>query len=262
MEKLQKNENIISNECLTVPDDTNLIIDDLGISTYVLEKIESLSNRNLIFFNFNELNQKLLNLISVKLVENPLVVCPNFGSLPIYNQLKNSVSKCYSVNTERDRPNSIPNVNFPKNLINILKNNGAKSEFIVDDVIVTGSTVNKIAEMSEFYFNSKQITIQPDSDIRFGWTSSYYPNNLKISIASWFLYDRKNKNQDNLNRFDKIFTAIRYKGGSGQPPINSLSTLTGSSDKSEVIRNIYANKFSDKPDELIDLLKGGVRICK
>jgi hypothetical protein len=106
---------------------------------------------------------------------------------------------------------------------------------VIDDVIVTGSTLNAIRETiteQSFkealpqFFASSLFTLSPQKTRRYG-------NNGKPA---------------GIFGYNTILTAALYEGESGTPPLNTISTFIGSSPKSKEVIQRYASKYAANID--------------
>ena len=69
----------------------------------------------------------------------------------------------------------------------------------------------------------------------------------------------------NINNFSQIFSAINYKGITGQPPLNSLSTWLYDTKKGPFVLDLYAKKYTSDPEKFIEIIKSlkkGGKQCK
>lgn len=98
---------------------------------------------------------------------------------------------------------------------------------IVDDVIVTGSTLRAIK--NAFSIDS---------------TSQWYACSL-MALSPLQNRQRSKTSPSSIEGYDSINAVVVYQGLSGTPAVNSLSTLIGDSDKSNAVRSRYMVKYVD-----------------
>ncbi len=133
-----------------------------------------------------------------------------------------------------------------------------RSTFIVDDVVVTGSTATRVAQAT-----LDTTTVSDDLYYTRGWQPKRLPI---ISTYSWLSLDpskRARIKKDNIrspSSIDEVAdlsTCLIYQGNSGLPPCNSLSTLVEGGSKSQAVFEGLKNKYfpTNAFDNFINLLK-------
>lgn len=103
---------------------------------------------------------------------------------------------------------------------------------VLDDAIVTGATLTTIREA----FSARAVE---------AFAGSFFT----ISPLQ-----RKN-NPTYIEGFKSIFTSIIYQGTTGIPPLNSLSTLIGNSDRSVAVRAKYIRDYVEDTETFLEAIK-------
>lgn len=104
---------------------------------------------------------------------------------------------------------------------------------VVDDVITTGATLTTLRD------------VLPGRKI--GWDA--------VALLSLSPLQRRGsvkKSQSGIEGFECIISPIVYQGTSGIPALNSLSTLVGTSEKSQRVRSRYIEEFVEDTDIFMD----------
>ncbi|MBI2327361.1 hypothetical protein HYU92_03480 [Candidatus Curtissbacteria bacterium] len=103
---------------------------------------------------------------------------------------------------------------------------------VLDDAIVTGTTLTAIREIfparTVMAFAGSLFTLSP--------------------------LQRKNK-PTNIEGIKSIFTSIIYQGTTGIPPLNSLSTIIGNSERSAAIRAKYIGDYVEDKETFLETIK-------
>lgn len=99
---------------------------------------------------------------------------------------------------------------------------------VIDDVIATGSTLYALREQ----FPGRNIE----------WNAAVLMSLSPIQRRGL------NSTRSGVDGFGSVVTEIVYQGVSGIPAVNSLSTLTGDSEKSRAVRERYMAEYVADPD--------------
>lgn len=109
-----------------------------------------------------------------------------------------------------------------------------KAETVValDDVIVTDSTLTAIRDA----FPTRNI--------------EWFALSL-IMLSPLQNRNKLGKSSSGVAGYTSIISPIVYQGANGIPPLNSLSTLIGNSEKSSVVRRKYMDKYVTEPESFL-----------
>jgi len=205
--------------------------------------------------------ENLLSLLPKELLNDKktVIIYPANGGLLLKNM--SNIDECnkeYVVEAKRDSVNLVPTISLPEELIINLKNDKIEKILILDDVIVSGSTVKAIQD--EVYRQTDIVDeLINKKGERFSWTSNLIKRlDLKWFAGSLMTSERRKKDKgqnENLKGFEKVFTSIYYKGDGGFTPVNSVSTWVNDEFKGDLVLLNYANKYSNNPDEFIKYIK-------
>jgi hypothetical protein len=105
---------------------------------------------------------------------------------------------------------------------------------VLDDVIASGATLDTIQAQlqipSKDWYAETLMTLSP-------------LQNRKRSTTARLLF---------FEYYQSVQSPIVYQGTTGIPPLNSLSTLIGTSEKSELVRSRYIDKYVNNKDLFMD----------
>jgi hypothetical protein len=254
--------NLVVGEYVTYQNGVNVIINDLKLNEIKKDNLGSLSKRSLDFLEPEIVFENLLALLPKELLNDQkiAIIYPANGGLLLKSILNiNEYNKEYVVEAKRDVVNSMRIISLPKKLLDNLMNDKINTILVLDDVIVSGSTLKAIQD--EVY---KQTDIVDESMCnqgeRFSWISGVKKRlDLKWFAGSLMTSARRTKDKreqdENLMGFEKVFTSIYYKGEGGFTPVNSISTWVYDENKGDGVLLSYANKYANNPDEFIKYVK-------
>lgn len=259
------NPNIIDSEMdLVVPSGMNVLINDISASPTWINQCAELLKPDLIVFKPDGLS-RILEMSMVKLGESLAgqriaVLYPKNGGLKVRDTLRinSTLLSCkideFEVNSQRFEPNTAPFVEPPKEFVERVKECSYDCIVIVDDVIVSGKTMDAIRKAT--YLETDVIdSLNYNPSTRFGWSDirrTRIP--LKWYGCSWMIARRKEQSIT-LEGFEKIQSGLCYKGETGQPPVNSISTWTNDRIKGQTILESYAKKYARDPEKFIRFIK-------
>jgi hypoxanthine phosphoribosyltransferase len=259
-QRLEKLPNLYSQDEIIVPVNVNLLINDVNLDVYQQQELQSLSNRQMKFLSPLELSVSLQNQLiglTPNLTEKKVAVLyPLQGgaivqkNLNIENVFSNQVYiQQFAIDTKRLQPNSSPSVVLPIPLVDQLKNKQLDTILVVDDVIVTGTTIDQIKyqiyEETDEYDYSRY-----EQGLRFDYGEIELTRlPLEWFAASWLTYAKPKVQVKTLSVFQQIYTGIYYKGEKDQTPVNSLSTWIYDENKGQKVLTNYANKYTNNPSD-------------
>lgn len=272
MEKLicsnqEQFENLKVNEVLNVPPETNILINDIDLPYQLLDPIVWSIRRKVIVFDKDLLTAKMLNVFPNRSTtqKDVFYLYPlSAGKIVRKTLNKSGVANNPSLNEFeitciRDNRGGKPLIKFPNGLIELLKNANFADIRIVDDVIVSGTTIKSIKDALEY-----EIVIHSGKRSceykKFDNNSNGCLANIKWSAFSWMTFNSRRNLEKLWSDFGVLNTGVLYKSLYEQPPLNSLSTLFGKGERSSAILNSYARKFAKYPQDfikIINILKGG-----
>ncbi len=119
----------------------------------------------------------------------------------------------------------------------------AETIIILDDVIVTGSTLIAV------------------KDAISGRNIEFYAGALMM--RSPLQRGGRCSAESGIEGYTSVIAPIVYQGISGTPPVNSLSTLMGESDKSRTVRAKYISQYVEDPSTFMDTvsaIRGKIKI--
>lgn len=107
----------------------------------------------------------------------------------------------------------------------------AETILVMDDVIVTGSTLNAIQQA----FPMRNLE----------WFGA------SLMMLSPLQRRGKSKIDSGVEGYNSIISPVIYQGITGIPPLNSLSTLIGNSEKSQVVRRSYMQDYVEDKEAFL-----------
>lgn len=196
------------------------------------------------------LEEKLKKLFRALNPRKTIVVFPGIGAQVVKDLLSEDLTKgmgIINISTKRivSRNGSIQGVELYGKTALRQEVTDRKTETIVvvDDVIVTGSTLTAIQSAVPArnieWFGASLMALSP-------------------------LQGRGAKTASGVEGYKSIITPVVYQGLTGIPPLNSLSTLVGASPKSEIVRGDYImnyvndiETFMNAVNQIQEKMKGG-----
>ena len=178
----------------------------------------------------NRLAEKLATLLHTVNKKKTILIFPGNGALAVKNLLSKELLDgmiLVEIPTQRkiNQDGTVNGVELAGKTAVRERISQQKSEtiIIVDDVIVTGSTL--IAIRNAF----------PTRNLGWFGASPMMLSPLQRKI--------KSKNESGVEGYRSIISPIVYQGLAGIPPLNSLSTLIGNSEKSQTVRRKYMQDY-------------------
>lgn len=216
-----------------------MILNDIGLDQAYCEKIGEQINRDVVFFDADNMTSELMSAKPNIEEDGQLIVFPLNGAIQVSKRLSLSdeVPQAF-VNVKRDPSNLVSGryILDGEELLDIVSDYKPEQIKIIDDVVAKGFTVQEIRKFTESAFGRTYL-----------W-----------SIACWMMaYPAKStKSESGVDGFDNLETSILYYGENGKRvPLNSLSTWVYSSDKRETVLDSYAEKYTNQKDEFIKLIE-------
>lgn len=247
-----------------VPDRTNVLINDISASSAWIDICTNLLIPELIVFNPSSLS-RILEMSAVKFDkeladQNVAVLYPKIGGLKVKDTLNinSTLSKStideFEVESRRSKPNTAPDVQLPEKFIEGVKGRSYDSIVIIDDVVVTGSTMSAVRNTT--HFETEEIDDSSyNPSLRFGWSEIRITSTpLKWYGFSWMAASREEQT-NTLRGFEKIRVGMSYKGESGQPAVNSISTWVNDTIKGQAVLEAYAKKYAKDTEKFIRFIK-------
>lgn len=117
----------------------------------------------------------------------------------------------------------------------IISNAKTETIIVLDDVIVTGSTLSAIKAAIP------------------GRNIEWYAGSL--FMRSPIQRGKGTNAQSGIDGYTAIITPVLYQGTTGTPPLNSLSTLIGTSEKSSIVRNRYIESYVEDKETFLQTVK-------
>lgn len=112
----------------------------------------------------------------------------------------------------------------------------AETIIVLDDIIVTGSTLTTIRDT----FLTRGI--------------EFFAGSLMM-LSPLQNRNKLGKSSSGVAGYTSIISPIVYQGTNGIPPLNSLSTLIGNSEKSSVVRRKYMDNYVTEPKSFLAAVK-------
>ena len=256
-EKIRKVGNLTADKEIVFPENVNVVINDLNLNSEEKDILCGLSAKKIAFLEPDIYSKELIQLIPESLLKDPStsIIYPKRGGLIVRKSINLERVSQYSIQAKRDGVNSTPYVNIPKQMLANLSNGDTKNILILDDVIVTGSTLDairsKVYELTDIVDYSDY-----NQSLRFAPTTTTTKRlPIKWYAGALMINARPNDQENNLNNFEKIFTPIYYKGQNGQTPVNSISTWVFDKEKGDLVLSRYAEKYSTNPEKFYLFIK-------
>lgn len=247
---------------ILLDDDYRIFIDDISLpnddSILIHQKIEQLASAcsgGTYIYSINDLTNQLkkqLNTMLENMQKNSvLLIFPGEGSQSVKKLLFNDMAlyKTIDIPARRKIDTSSGKVEgvdilIQDNFHDYLSENDIKTILLIDDVIATGTTAVNIRERC-------------DKNIVFIAAPL-----LMFSPIQNKQYEYNRQPPSGIKGFTKIATPLVYQGLGKIPPVNSISTLMGQSDRSKIIRDRFCNRnvsqlnlFNNSMSELNVLLQ-------
>ena len=225
-----------------VPDGFRLIIDDVSFSGKrqysVDECIDQLSRACIgttcvvgISELTNSLEDQLLKMFPSVKTRNKVSLFPGSGAEVVKKSLSDEFNQMFdsiSFSAERIIDESGRVVGVRTDVESVSIDPRFEMVMIVDDVIATGSTAiwsrRLCFPQGPIFMTSALMMLSPIQN------RQYSQNRGEVGGAA-------------IIDFDRVYAPVVYQGQSGIPPVNSLSTLIASSEKGELVRRRYLQKF-------------------
>ena len=256
---------------ITVPENTNIIINDTGNSTKSIEgNFRGLNSAKVDFIILDTyeltypLQISLINFLSEIDIRRAAILFPGKGSesvkVTLSKETKNLISKSgisANTNTQREyvscgrfvRP-VLTNPGIPKKLVNRIIDNTIENVVVIDDVVSTGQTIQGMRLATETMVRDKlPEDSRYDPYVRFSYPNSQTIPKISFSTFTWLL--QKSACVEGYTMFP---TSI-YERRSGKVPVNSLSTFLYDKIKGEKVASLYAEKYFSDPYEFKSLLE-------
>lgn len=213
--------------------------------------LNDLSKITLQVVNGRKLSEDLLRLLSEEKIplDQTLIIFPGNGARVVSDYLQNiapelNFKNAIYLSTERKmtKPGSF---RLSVDYSSLPQGTKAKTAVIIDDVVASGQTVQKII-----------------GDLRFR-----IPDIRNYIVAAWVFLDPSNpENKDSASGIlgvSKTFTSLILKGNYvARPPINSLSCLIRSEQRYEEMKNVYVTKYIRSADKFQKALEEIKRLFK
>lgn len=215
-------------ETALVPNDVNMIIDDVGLSNQEKSAIASFIDRRVLFFEPQELTTPLQDKLDGKENDGTFLVFPKNGGLQVEKRLETTNVTSGTFSIRRDPGDIIYGRIAGLNESTLEKIMDIKPDNIevVDDVVVTGSTVREIKRF-----------IESNVGRTFFW-----------SLSVWLMsYPKKYiSSPSGIYGVRSTTAAVVYtRESGGNAPLNSISTWMFDDEKGEIVLENYASKYAN-----------------
>lgn len=242
---------------IEVPKDTNLILNDTGISDKeVRSAFAALQTARVAFqiLSAVELTEKTNAVLRQKLSEAPnqsAILLPGAGAKSVASFLSPEILTSvplFEIPTSRTFIGSRParvNVTIPESLLQQIESRVVNRLVIVDDVVASGLTVNTLQEEVTAAVTTWDYS-DYDQGLRFSFPKAVAPP-LEFSVVCWLL-------QQSARADLPVASAANYTKKNGKAALNSLSTWMGQTPKSQTVTKEYAGKYFSDPTELIAVI--------
>lgn len=118
---------------------------------------------------------------------------------------------------------------FPETLEDRLQENTIATIIVIDDVIATGKTLGAIAREVRRLEKHRNETDPSSSPVG-------------LEAISWFC-----REPTEIIDYERVQSVFRYRATDGWPALNSLSTLLGNNEKSQMVRARFVKRFVSYP---------------
>ena len=221
---------------------TRLAIDDISYKAklpidYDIEMLKLACNGWVEIYDARDLTasleQKLKSLVRALNPRKTIVIFPGNGAQVVKELLGKNLFDGFpstSVSTQRiidTGTKTLLGVQVEnKNAVRkILSEINPEIILVLDDAIATGATLTALQQA----FSTRK--------------TEWFAGSLMMLSP---LQRRGNKNSNSgIDGYRTILSPIIYQGVSGTPPLNSLSTFVGDSEKSEIVRYNYMQEYAD-----------------
>ena len=249
---------------IVIPDKNNLIINDTPLKEGLINTaMKSLKSRKVDFivFESTELTGSLIPIIRSKIDQQEssvAIIFPGQGSKKVKEMFSSDLMQelsqkgiVYETNTSRtwtgNRP-QISETNIPQDLIIKLNEGAIKAVWIIDDVVASGETIQAIAGDIKYELTDMQ-PADPDYDQSIRFSSSQGKTSKYSQVVFTWL-----KQKSAMTTGFEIYAPSTYSRRSGKVPVNSISTLLMDDQKGKTVKDLYAQKYFDKPEEFTELI--------
>lgn len=188
------------------------------------------------------LAQKLCRLLDVVNTQRALIFFPGNGAKVVKDLLpENLLSDLVTIEIPARRKIAVNGAVERVTLSDITRLRKIATEMnlgtliVLDDVIVTGATLTAVREALPAR------TVQAFAGSLF--TLSPFQNRRRANTPS------------SIESYNSIITSVIYQGTTGIPPLNSLSTLIGSSEKSKAVRTKYIEDYVEEKEAFLSTVQ-------
>lgn len=184
------------------------------------------------------LAQKMKRLLSALNPRKTIIVFPGNGAQAVKDLLPSSFLDgiaTVDLPTRRiinPRTNEIEGIELENKtaMREAISSRKAETIIVVDDVIVTGSTLSALKSV----FPMRNL--------------EWYAGAL---MALSPVQNRRGGNSSGIEGYQSILAPIAYQGTTGIPALNSFSTLVGESEKSQLVRSRYMERYVEDSETFL-----------
>jgi hypoxanthine phosphoribosyltransferase len=246
---------------ILVPENKNIVINDTRIPYEVVSDEFYRSQTSIVSFEIMsaiEMTAELEKQISIALlgISNfAAILYPGEGAISLLDFFSDEIRtqigirQTYRVSSPAQYENNrrvYSEIEIDETLIEKIKTKEVTDLIIVDDVVVTGGTIQTIKESVEG-LAAEYDDSEYDPTQRFSFPKLVSPA-ITWRVWCWLVEERANTK----NFFTKAYASYRKKNG--RSPLNSLSTLLADSPKGDSVRYYYSNKFWKEPEEFLEII--------
>lgn len=216
---------------VSVPVNTNILIDDVGLDGNDRQHLSGLINTKIVLLNPQDLMNKTEASIETSTQNGALLLIPREGGLKIATRLKKQ-PVATEVLVTRDPSNPIDGrlIDDPSSqeLLDTFQTLKPESVLIADDVAVSGATAEYLRRFVESKLGTTYL-----------W-----------SLTVWLMaFPRDKKSQSGIEGFSQSNASLLYAGESGRTPVNTLYDWIFNPVKKPAVVPAYAQKYAANSSE-------------